>query len=265
MRFQAQFLASLLAAAAIPSAADDLTIVARTNKDGGSPMITTSYLTSDHVRMGEGEEEAIFEVKTGQMTFLDAKKKEYYVITKQDVEQFKARIQQQVNNPQMVQAREKMKNLPPDMQQKLGALMGGITGSLDVRKSGTTRKIAGYTCENWTITFGQISKTEECLTTELQFPGQAWATYREYADSMKSMATAFGPMGNAMTQMQEKFKDLKGFPLASTTTMTLFGRPSNRSSEVTEVKHGPISPSVWEVPAGYRRVDSPMLKGLPSK
>ena len=32
------------------------------------------------------------------------------------------------------------------------------------------------------------------------------------------------------------------------------------ASEVTEVKRGPIPASTWEIPAGYKKVESPMLQ-----
>ena len=65
--------------------------------------------------------------------------------------------------------------------------------------------------------------------------------------------------------MQEKFKDMKGFPMASTSTTNVLGHSSTTSSEVTEVKRGPIPASAWQVPAGYRKVENPMLKASRSR
>jgi hypothetical protein len=139
-------------------------------------------------------------------------------------------------------------------------MMGGA-GGLDVQKTGTTRKIAGYTCENWTITLGTFSKTEQCLTTDLPVPVQAWTAYRDFADSMRSMMAAMGPMGKSMADAATKMKDMKGFPLALTTTSSMMGRTINASTEVVEVKKGAIPPSAWAIPEGYKKVDNPMLKG----
>ena len=158
-----------------------------------------------------------------------------------------------------------LKNLPPAVQKRMDAMMGGMAGAFDVQKTGTTRKIAGYTCENWTITMGQFSKTEECLTSELQIPVQAWDTYRDVAESMKGMMTAFGPMAKGMAQMQEKLKGMRGFPLATTNTISVMGHGDTTTSEVTEVKRGPIPASAWEIPAGYQKIDNPMLKAMKAK
>jgi hypothetical protein len=265
MRFSIGFLAVLVLGAGVSATAEDLTIVSKRTHDGKPSETTTSYLASDHVRMAQEEgREVIVDMKTGQMTMLDGKKKTYSIVTRQDMEQLKAKMTERMNSPEMKQAQEKMKSLPPEMQKRMEAMMGGA-GSFDVQKTGTTRKVAGYTCENWTISMGGFSKSEECLTSELQFPVQSWDMYRDFAESMKGMMSAMGPMAKNMAQMQEKLKDMKGFPLANNTTVSVMGHSSTSTSEVTEIKRGPIPASAWEVPAGYSKVDSPMAKALQAK
>jgi hypothetical protein len=249
-------------AAAGSAAAEDLTIVSRVSRDDGSPATATSYVASDHVRMVQPDgQEFMLDGRTGEMTIIDARKKEYFVITDQDLAQLRARIRQQTNSPEMQQAQEKMKNMPPELQKKMEAMMGGMVSAIDVRKTGTTRKVAGYTCENWTIAMGQISRSEQCVTSDLPFPAQVWDRYRDFAEGMKSMAAAFGPLAKGMAQAQEKLKQIKGFPLAT----TILGRSRTQSSEVTEIKRGPIPSSAWAIPAGYKKVDNPLLKDLRSK
>jgi hypothetical protein len=262
MRFSTLSLAVLTLALAGPAAADDLTILSKVTRGEEPPTTATSYLTSDHVRVIQGEgREMIADLKTGDVTMVDGRKKQYFVVTRQDMDQLKARIQQQANSPEMQRAQEQMKNLPPEVQKKMQAAMGGLVGSVIVQKTGATRKIAGYTCENWTVALGQISKTEQCLSTELPLPVQAWDTYRDFANSMMSMMSAMGPLAKGFSEMREKMKDMKGYPLAVTTTTTMMGRPTITTTEVVEVKRGPVPASAWQVPAGYTKVDNPMTKG----
>jgi hypothetical protein len=72
-------------------------------------------------------------------------------------------------------------------------------------------------------------------------------------------------MAKAMGPMQEKFKDMRGIPLAHTSTVSIMGHTTTTSSEVTEIRKGPIPPSAWQIPAGYTKVDSPMMKALQKK
>lgn len=262
MRFAIRSLAALALAAGVPALAQDLTIVSKVTTDGKSAGTTTSYLSRDHVRMAQGDgHESIVDFKTGQMTTLDGKKRTYSVITRQDMEQLAARMKEQMNSPEMRKAQEKMKNLSADEKKKMDAAMDGML-AFDVRKTGTTRKIAGYTCEDWTITMGQFSRTEECLTRELQFPVQAWDMYKGFADSMKTVMAALGPMARSMETMQEKFKGMRGYPLSTTTRIDIMGSSQVNVREVTEIKRGPIPASTWEVPADYTRMANPMLKAF---
>jgi hypothetical protein len=255
-----------IALATRPAAGEDLTIVSKTTRDGGPASMATSYLSSDHARMVQPDgQEAILDLKTGQMTIVDGRKKEYFVVTRQDMDQLKARLQQQMNSPEMQRAQEQMKNLPPDLQKRMQAAMGAVGASLEVKKTGTTRKVAGYTCENWVVTIGALSKTEQCLTSDLPIPVQAWDAYREFAESMKSMTAGMGAMGKGIADMQAKMKEMRGYPMAVTTSTNMMGRTMNLSTEVVEVKKGPIPASAWDVPAGYRKVDNPMSKALPPR
>lgn len=138
--------------------------------------------------------------------------------------------------------------------------MGGM--SFDVKRTGATRKVAGFSCEEWAITMGTLSRTTECLTGELQYPPHAWDTYKELSGGMKDALGAFGPMAKAGAEMAEKMKEMKGFPIAMTTAIDVMGQKITTGSEVTEVRRGSIPASAWEVPAGYTKVENPMLKAL---
>jgi hypothetical protein len=261
MAFRSYFVAAGLLAA-LPAGADDLTIVTKFTRDGGAPTTATSYLSADHARMAQPDGgEAILDLKTGQITVIDGRKKEYFVVTRQDMDALKAKMQQTMNSPEMQKAQEQMKSLSPEMQKRVQGMMGAAAGSVEVKKTGTTRKIAGYNCDNWTVNVGP-SKSEQCMTTELPVPVQTFDAYRDFAEGMKSMMASMGPMAKGMGDVAAKLKEMRGYPLATTSSMSFMGRSSSSSSEVTEVKKGAIPASAWEVPAGYKKVENPMLKGM---
>ncbi|HTD83488.1 MAG TPA: DUF4412 domain-containing protein [Gemmatimonadaceae bacterium] len=252
---------ALLLAATLPALADDLTIVSKITRDGGAPQTSASYIASDHVRVTQGDgKEVIINIATSDITVLDAAKKTYFVMTRQDMVAMAAKLQEMMNSPEMKQALE-MNNLPPDQKAKMEAMMGGMF-TVAVEKSGTSRKIAGYDCDNWTVAIGQFSKSEECVTTQLKYPTVAWEAYKGFADTMKTMMAAMGPMAAGAMKMQEQFKKMKGFPLANTTTTSVMGHKSVIATEVTSVKYGAIPASAFEIPAGYTKIDNPMLKSM---
>jgi hypothetical protein len=81
---------------------------------------------------------------------------------------------------------------------------------------------------------------------------------------MQNVLQSMGPGMNSASALQEKTKELKGFPLASTTTINVLGNTRTISSEVQEIKKGPVAASVFDLPAGYKKVDSP-LKSMSEK
>jgi len=256
-------LSALVLTTGMAAAADDLTIVSKLTHDGKPAGTATSYIASDHVRMARGDgHESIVDLKTGEMTILDPAKKTYYVVTKQDMAQLNAKMQEQMNSPEMKQARERMEKMTPEEKKQMESVMGGLAGSFEVKKTGASRKIAGYGCEEWTITIGEFSRTKECLTTELQYPAHAWEAYKDMAEGMKSAMSAFGPMAKSGAEMAAKLKDMKGIPLATTTSIDIMGHKTTTETEVTEVRRGAIPSSAWEVPAGYTKTENPMLKSL---
>jgi hypothetical protein len=255
MRFSTLTLTALLLAGGAASAvvaSDDLTIVTKHTHDGKPAGTSTSYLASDHVRMArEDGHETIVDLKTGVMTTLDGKKKTYYTVTKQDMEQMAVKMQERMNTPEMKKAMEAMQSMS-----------GGMSTSFDVKKTGATRKVAGYGCEEWAITMGTLSTIKECVTSELQYPAHAWDTYKEFSESMKNMTSAFGPMAKSGAELAEKLKAMKGFPVATTTAVDVMGHKTTIESEVIEVRKGSIPASAWEIPAGYTKIENPMLKAF---
>src|SRR5450759_4678597 len=112
MRFSTLTLTALLLAGGAASAvvaSDDLTIVTKHTHDGKPAGTSTSYLASDHVRMAREEgNETIVDLKTGVMTTLDGRKKTYFTVTKQDMEQLAAKMKERMNTPEMKKAMEAM-------------------------------------------------------------------------------------------------------------------------------------------------------------
>jgi len=258
MRITTFVLALFIASAAL---ADDVTITSKVTRDDGAPQTVTSYIASDHIRMAQPDGEMILDPKTGSMAVLDGKKKTYYIMTKKDIDEMSATLDQQMNSPEMQQAQEQMKNLPPEIQKRMESMMGGAMKT-DVHKTGNSRTIAGLHCEEYSVSIGTMSTSTQCLTNEIKMPTQSYDMFRSYAESMKNMMAAFGPMAKGLGQMSEEMKKLKGFPLANTSTTTVMGRSTTNTSEVTSVKYGPIPATVWEIPAGYKQVESPMKQAM---
>lgn len=248
----------VILAVTIPAFASDMTIVSKVTRNDAPAQTAISYISDDHVRMSHGDgRETIIDLKSGQMITLDNRKKTYFITTRADMDAFAARMREQMNSPEMKKAQEAMKNMPAEDRKRMDAMMSAF--SFDVHKEGTSRKIAGYSCENWIVKMGRFSTSEECVTNELKLPEQVWTLYKNFLDTMRS---ATGPMAKNAANMQEQFRKMKGFPLATTTTVDIMGRKSVSTSEVTEVRPGSIPSSAFEIPSGYTKVDNPTIAAM---
>jgi hypothetical protein len=99
---------------------------------------------------------------------------------------------------------------------------------------------------------GEVSKTE-MWTADIALPAPA-------VDARASLALLSNPMMKGAEKMMAEMKKIKGLPLAETSTVKILTKTVTTSREATEVKKGPIAPSAFAVPAGYKKVESPMAK-----
>jgi len=229
--------ATLLAGASL-AAAEDLTIISKVTSGSGAPTTTTQYFGTNKFRTSNGTNDTIFDVSTGTITFVDNKDKSYW----------------QTSQAEMMDA---FKQLDEQMKASggggMGAMMEKMMGGnppVVVTKGTQPRTIAGYQTEDWVATAGDW-KYELWTTTDLALPTQ-------YYDAMKAPMAAMGPMGKRFLTLFEEMKKIKGFPLATTTSLKFMGKAQNTTTEATEVKKGAIPASAFEVPAGYKKKDSPV-------
>jgi hypothetical protein len=242
---------ALLAATAARAGSDDLTITSKHSTNGQPGETTTSYLGSDHVRIASGGgRETLIDLKSGIITTIDNNKKTWYQVTRQDMEEMSKKVEERMNSPEQKKRMEAMQGVT-----------GNIANSIEVKKTGTTRKIAGYKCEEWLVTASTVTTTKECVTTDLKYPEHAFDTYKAFTQKLASSMSAMQParVGEGMV---DKMKAIKGYPIATSMTVDFMGNKRTTESEVTGVKRGSIPASAWEVPAGYAKIDNPMARAF---
>jgi len=243
MRLSIPFRAAvgLTVLAAVPLAAEDITIVSTVTTSRGTAA-ATSHMTSEQYRYSDAETDSIIEFASGRMTMIDRKKKQYWETTPQEME---AALQQ--IEAQMAQMSEQMQQMPAFLRDK----MGGPGGPISVLKGTATRKIAGYDCEQYTISMGEAMKVDMWITPHLQVP-------MPYYDARKAVF-ASNPMTQKFGKLFDEMRKIRGYPLAETTTIKIMGT-QQMTREATEVRKGPIPASTFALPAGFKKVESPFAK-----
>lgn len=237
----------------LPVAAADLTIVFKTVSNG-KPGSSTEYMTTNKMRMGDGQRDTIVDTAAGRITMIDHGKKEYSEMTVAEMEGA-----MQAGSAKMAEAQAKqqeaMKNMPPELRAKMEKMMGGAGGpmaSIKVAPGGPGRKVAGYDTQAFVMTMGEALRTELFTTSAITPPIQP--------GEMVRLQSMLNPMMKGMGQAMDEFKKIQGLTLASRTTFSMMGKNLESTREATEVKTDPIPASVFAIPAGYKKVESPMAK-----
>ncbi len=242
----------LAALVALPAAAEDLTIAYKV-MTGDKPGTATTWVSSAHFKMADGDNETTFDVKAGRITFVDNKKKQYWETTTQEMQAAMAKVAAQLD--------EQMKSMPAPLREKMMGAMGGVAESVKVTKAGAAKTVAGYSCQPYVFTLGADPEKapmtmETCNTKDVTWPAQVW----DARVAMSGGGMAGNPMGQRFQKMFDEMKKAEGLPVSEVTTMKLMGKSMVTSREVTEIKKGAIPESVFAVPAGYKKVDSPYAK-----
>lgn len=242
----------LAACFALPAAAEDLTIAYKV-MSGDKPGTATTWVSSTHFKMADGESETTFDLKSGRLIVADTKKKQYWETTTQEMQAAMAKVAAQLE--------EQMKAMPAPLRDKMMGAMGGVADSVKVTKSGDAKTVAGYSCQPYVFMLGADPAKapmtmETCNTKDLSWPAQIW----DARVAMTGGGMAGNPMGQRFQKMFDEMKKAEGFPVSEVTTMKLMGKSMVTTREVTEVKKGAIPESVFAVPAGYKKVDSPYAK-----
>lgn len=226
---------ALLAAAALPAAAEDLTVVSTvTTGKKGKTTTSTQHVTAERLRTSDGTLDTIFDVASGRMVHVDHKKKEYWETTLAEMREQFAEL-------------ERMLDENPLMAKMLGAAT-----EVQVSKGTGTREVAGYVCDQYSLIIGKL-QFELWAARGLKAPA-------EYYDAQKMAYAMMGPTATRFDKLYEEMKKIDGFPLRTEMDSRLMGIKLQSVSEATEVRKGPIPAATFEPPAGYKKKKSPYEK-----
>jgi hypothetical protein len=220
--------AGLIGAAAL--SAEDLTVVSKVtfaNREGTS----THFIGSDRSKTSSRDGDSIVSFADGKVTFVDHREKQYWETTVDEMEEYWDRMARKLRTSGAgdmfdLRAKPRLEKLKGD------------------------KKVAGYSCEHWSLEIGDALEVDFWAAPGLVPPPR-------YYDGRRLSAIAMGPMGALLQKMYEELKNVKGFPLSTAVIIrTPFSRMES-DEEATEVRKGPIPASTFDVPAGYKKVKAP--------
>lgn len=213
--------------------AQDLTVVSKVTT-GNSESTSTQYITSSDSRVASEKADSIVHFSTGKMTMIDHEKREYWETSVDEMTAYWDKMTREMRGTPM-------------------EAMFGLRDEPKLEKLPGKRRIAGYDCEHYSLSIGDVLEVDFWAAPGLQPPPR-------YFDGRKVASAAMGPMGQIFQKMYEELKTIKGFPLS---TAIIVRTPMSRTQtleEATEVKKLPIPASTFDVPSDYKKRKSPFVK-----
>ena len=236
------FVFMALAAFLVASAGADVYIKSKTHTDPMSMMGQNTPAKDDIVEQWLGDD--VFSMKTGGTgSIVDLKKGVIYIINH--------------NEKSYIES-----TLPLDFSKLLPAEMaamaqGMMKMTVTVSPNGQTKTIGSWPCKGYDVTMQMMMMPMKMAV---------WATTEVPFDLNKYMEKTYGAQLAAQLRLDDaaiaEMKKIKGYWIASETTMEMMGAKIRTTSEVVEMTKKTPPAGVYTVPAGYKKQDKLSMKEL---
>lgn len=224
---------------------------------GGMERVTQNYAMPKMTKV-VGSDGKVVIIRTDQekVISINTKKRTYQEMTFSELESSSKTMQSQIEATR-AQMERQMKNASPEqramMERALPKLPAAEAGkSLEVKKTGETKTVAGHTCTKYVATDGAKTILVAWTANDIKgFEGlrEDWAAYQKrIAGSSRGVAGA----------MAETYAKIEGFPMET--------EIGDVKTVVTKVESRSVPATDFEVPAGYNKETSPLPQaGQPRK
>jgi hypothetical protein len=211
-----------------------LTMTMTTTANGRTTTATHYFSGNASKSVSADGNDSIVRFDQQKLISIDNKKKTYSEMTFQQIQEMADKLSNSMagisENPEAAAAIKKM-------------MGGGSSAPLTVTRQGPGEAIAGYATEKYLVA-GPLDM-EIWAAPELKVP-------TTYYDAVKIRIPA-NPMFD-LRQMYDAFKQINGWPVKYVMTMKMMGRTMTTTNEVTSVQKGAIPPAIFEIPAGYQKI-----------
>ena len=228
MRIPTRAVACSLFLCCTSPAAADVTIVYKVTHDDGRTQHGYKYISPGRAEAWSGPQYGFITDNTGKMTRIDHGRAEYTETTPQEDEAAQRAVPQ----------RRIDRGKPPD-------------SSASLKKVPGHRTIAGYDCVHYVATIRtkwNDGRPQPVVVNTHDY----WIVPDLHLETVRARMFE---MGERILQDESTLKEVLGKGLMLADIWSVNGRWIS-SEEALEIRNGPIGPSVFAPPAGYRKVES---------
>ena len=198
------------------------------------------------VRSGNngGSSVIIVRLDKNLLWILSPEKKTYSEITFDELA-----VMAQKGKERMAAMKEKMKDMPEEQRTMMEKMMGGaMDQSIDVKKTGEKKSIAGHSCTKLVALRGGKDFMTMWIADDVKGFKPLIADWRESAERMSSIGSS------VLKDMNKIYDSIDGFPMETTVSMM----DRSMTTTVSMVEQRTTPETQFEIPDGYSRTTSPM-------
>jgi len=222
---------------------------------------TQTILVQDGMMRTSGSAGGSVIVKGGSIITIDDKRKQYRVMTKDDLKKLVAKA-----GDAMAKMQEGMKKMTPEQRAMMEKMMGnrlpggiGAAGAPDTweaKSLGTSATVDGRQCQNWNLLRNGAPFQELCVVPYNTLPGK-----EDIQKVFKEMSDTFGDLAKAMPGADQTAKARMSINGYAVRTRRYSGDGKFQPDETIMSKwvEESIPASMFEVPQGYTLVELPRL------
>lgn len=203
---------------------------------------TASYIQDNHMRQDMGNLVSIINVKPGTLTYINKARKTYWEGTPEEmVQSAESGVKSQMD--------QMLKGMPEGLRKKMQAAMKQkqeqpAGPKFEVKKTGRTEKIAGYTCTEYEVT-SKGQKVMEMWLAPIDVASEI--DIDRMTQTMSKMSARSGRSPMSAEDVVKLFK--KGYPLKQVIHMG----PQTSVTVAKSVRKLPLPGSTFAVPSGYKK------------
>jgi hypothetical protein len=131
------------------------------------------------------------------------------------------------------------------MKQYAGMLGQAGQGGASAQKTGNSKEVNGYPCEEYKITTSGMVSSETIACVSDKIESAEFEKFRKFSEDL----TKFGALP----------ADIKGYPVVSDTKMSIMGQNVTSHSEIVSVSYDAVPDSVFAIPSDYKTTEMPQM------
>jgi hypothetical protein len=206
-------------------------VVSKVSGSRGGGLVSTQSISAGRIRLSENEFDSIFDASSGRVLVLDAKAKSYYETSLAEIGARREAVEALRRTP--------LAPRPP-----------APSGPVTVQKGTLSRTIAGYECDQYTLSQGDTLKFELWVARSLEAPAR-------YVEAEQLLLATRDPGWRRFDAIFDEMKKIDGFPVVESRWDKRAAVVYRYRREATEIKLAPLPASTFDAPAGYQKKESP--------